>query len=287
MHQTELRRITDKILYMLPVDETDRPILAAITGANRTLVMDAGNSSNHAELFQNELAKNHIVTIDFLVLTHWHWDHVFGMHRMNVPTIAHRETAKKLETMVGLDYSDEALDQRVKEGKEISFSAENIKREFPSPIRDITIVTPTVTFESRIEVDLGGTSCLIEHVGGDHSLDSCVVFVKEEKVLFLGDCLYPDYYTGEWKYTSAKTLKLIDKLEEYDAEIYVISHRHNPLSKAEFHDEIRLYREMCDIIQKGMDSRGAIIEELSNRLGVEISDKQLQIVDCFINGRNV
>ncbi|MGG1662161.1 MBL fold metallo-hydrolase [Brevibacillus sp. NRS-1366] len=283
MQQTELIRITDKILYMLPEDETDRPILAAISGVNRTLIVDAGNSSTHAELFLKKLAKNQVTKIDLLVLTHWHWDHVFGMHRMNLPTIAHRETAKKLEKMVGLDYSDEALDQRVKEGREISFSAENIKKEFPTR-RDITIVTPTVTFEQRIEVDLGGTSCLIEHVGGDHSPDSCVVFVKEEKVLFLGDCLYPDYYTGEWKYTSAKTLKLLDQLQEYDAEIFVISHRRNPLSKSEFHDEVRLFREICAISQKKKDNKRAIMEELSHSLGRELKEDQLRLIDYFIHG---
>lgn len=64
-----------------------------------------------------------------------------------------------------------------------------IRLELPDR-RDLRIVVPTETFTDRRVVDLGGVEAVIEHVGGDHAADSCVVHVPEDGVLFLGDCLY-------------------------------------------------------------------------------------------------
>ncbi len=56
------------------------------------------------------------------------------------------------------------------------------------------MVLPDVTFDQRIEIDLGEVTCVVQHVGGDHAADSVIVYVKEEKILFLGDCIFPKIY---------------------------------------------------------------------------------------------
>ena len=112
---TKLKQLTDDIVYLPHKHETDRPILAAISGKNRTLIVDAGNSTAHASLFRNELERNNIQMGDLLVITHWHWDHIFGMHGMGLPTIAHRITRDKIVEMKDYQWTDEALDKRVEE----------------------------------------------------------------------------------------------------------------------------------------------------------------------------
>ncbi|MFP3381085.1 MBL fold metallo-hydrolase, partial [Bacillus sp. SIMBA_069] len=86
--------------------------------------------------------------------------------------------------------------------------------ELPGSLRsEISIVPPTVVFEDRLEIDLGQVTCILQHVGGDHAQDSIVLYVKEAKTLFLGDCLAPDIYAREWSYTPAAFLELMDKIE--------------------------------------------------------------------------
>jgi glyoxylase-like metal-dependent hydrolase (beta-lactamase superfamily II) len=97
-----------------------------------------------------------------------------------------------------------------------------------------------------MELDLGGIHCLIEHVGGDHADDSSVVYVKEDKVLFLGDCLYPDYKGDRWRYTVKGTQALLNRLEKYDADLYVLSHD-IPLSKTQF----RIYADLLKLKRVG------------------------------------
>ncbi len=56
-----------------------------------------------------------------------------------------------------------------------------LKKEFEEKARNIKIILPTLTFQDQIELDLGGVTCVLKHVGGDHAHDSVVIYVKEEK----------------------------------------------------------------------------------------------------------
>lgn len=125
----KLTKISDRLYYLPPVQETDRPILGALVGKEKTMLIDAGNSSQHASLFLRQLGEIGIQS-DLLVLTHWHWDHVFGMREIPVPSISCKETAGKIKEMQSLSWEDEDLDQRVEEGTEIPFCADAIKKEF-------------------------------------------------------------------------------------------------------------------------------------------------------------
>jgi len=101
--------ISDKILYLPANHDTDRPILAAVSGSKKTIIVDAGNSSDHAKLFLTELSNYKIPKPKFVAITHWHWDHIFGIHRMNLPTIAHTKTKEKIEEIINYEWDDKAL----------------------------------------------------------------------------------------------------------------------------------------------------------------------------------
>lgn len=52
-----LEKLTNRFWYQTPVSETDRPILGAVVGNDRTLMIDAGNSEDHAQYFLEELKR--------------------------------------------------------------------------------------------------------------------------------------------------------------------------------------------------------------------------------------
>lgn len=180
MSPSNLNPISPNVYWLSPDDRTDRPILGAIAGEYRTLIVDAGNSPAHANLFLSELATLDLVPPAFLALTHWHWDHVFGTSAINLPTFAHTETKRIVAEMSRLDWSDEALDRRVEEGVEIEFCRDMIKAELPDRTR-LRIKPPDIAFTTRIELDLGGVTCHIVHVGGDHTADSSISMCKRTR----------------------------------------------------------------------------------------------------------
>lgn len=278
----KLMKISDRLYYLTPIQETDRPILGAVIGEEKTILIDAGNSSRHAKLFLQQLGEIGIQA-DLLALTHWHWDHVFGMREMNLPSISCRETYGKIQEMQPLSWEDEDLDQRVEEGIEIPFCAEAIKKEFGND-RSIQVQLPTIVFENRMTVHLGGLTCEIKHVGGDHSSDSCIIFIPEEKALFLGDCLYANLYAEKWNYTVEKMLKLIQQLEKYDADIFFLSHHPAPLTKDAFNSFLQLLKNAALLTQKHAGDENAIRREMTDNLQRNLNEEELETIGFFVNG---
>ena len=279
----KIEKIGERFWYQTPVSETDRPILGMVVGEKRTLMIDAGNSEAHATYFLEELSRRGVPRPDLLALTHWHWDHIFGLSALEqVISISSKETKEQMEKLVPLSWSDEALDERVKAGTEIEFCATAIKKEFVGH-RDITIALPVLTFEKKVEIDLGGVSCVLQQVGGDHAADSVVVYIKEENILFLGDCFYPDIFSLKTNYTVKTTLDLLDELETFDADWYILSHG-SAIAKEEFMKEVTLLRSIAMLTTENNGVYSRIKECYRDRVGRELNEDELEVITEFVNG---
>jgi glyoxylase-like metal-dependent hydrolase (beta-lactamase superfamily II) len=277
-----LEKISDRFWYQTPVSETDRPIVAAVVGKNRTLMIDAGNSEEHANYFFSELAKHNIPAPSMVVLTHWHWDHIFGLSALDVVSVSSSQTKAEMKKLLPFEWSDEALDERVKSGVEIEFCASAIKKEFGSD-RDIKIKLPDITFEKRLEIGLGGVTCQLHHVGGDHSADSVVVYIKEEKILFLGDAIYANLYSSKWNFTTERMLKLLDSIEKFDADTYILSHW-KALSRAEYIQETELLRKAAQLTMQLNGEKAEIKKAYRAYKNRELNENELEAIEYFVNG---
>lgn len=277
-----LEKLSERLFYLSPYQLTDRPILAAVVGDHQTLLIDAGNSSAHAKLFKEQLASQH-VTGNILALTHWHWDHVFGLDEMDMPSIANFMTYDNIKELQTYSWEDKELDERVQAGIEIPFCADAIKRELGSE-REVHIPNPTIIFEEKVELNLGGVTCIIEHVGGDHSSDSNLIYIREERALFLGDCLYANMYAGKWHYTIEKMTQLLERIEGYDADLFFLSHHPAPLSKDEFTSLVSLLKEGAELTEKYKGEIEGIKEEMSLKFGRELTEDDMEIIGYFVNG---
>ncbi|MGN7298147.1 MBL fold metallo-hydrolase [Ferdinandcohnia sp. SAFN-114] len=277
-----LQKLSNRLFYLPPVQQADRPILVAIVGDDQTLLIDAGNSSNHAKLSKEQLASYH-VTGDILALTHWHWDHIFGLNEMDMPSIANNMTYEKIKELQQLSWEDKELDERVEAGIEIPFCADAIKLELRND-RDIIIPNPTIIFEEKIKLNLGGVTCIIEHIGGDHSADSNLLYIAEEKTIILGDCLYANLYAEKWHYTIEKMGKLLEKIEKYDADIYFLSHHPGPLTKGEFSSFVTLLKTSVLLTEKHKGNLEKIKTEMASYFQRELTEDDLEIITYFVNG---
>lgn len=278
-----IHKIGGSFWYITPVSLTDRPILGMVVGSKKTLMIDAGNSEEHVNYFLGELIKRGIPDPDLVVLTHWHWDHIFGLSALaNTVSIASKETKEEMEKLIPFSWSDGAIDARVKEGVEIEFCAKAIKEEY-SNHRNINITLPDITIENRAEIDLGGVTCIVQHVGGDHAADSVIVYIKEEKILFLGDCIYPRMYAEKVHYTISETLRVLDLLETFDAETYIPSHQ-QPISKEDFDKEVALLRTIAKFTEDCNGDQSKIVKKYGDYIKRELTEEELETISDFVNG---
>lgn len=276
-----LKKLTKRVYVKPHFQQTDRPALGLINGDNFSLVVDAGNSSNHAKEFLESAEKMDISPLKFLVITHWHWDHVFGIHEMELVTLSHIETKKKIDYLCTLKWDNNSLDMRVQTGEEIEFCRDMIKREMPER-NNLQLKSPTLSFLGKMEVDLGNLTCIIEHVGGVHATDSSIVYIPEEKVMFLGDCLSPDFYSGEWSYDSHELRGLLEKISKYKVDYYVTSHN-EPETYDELWSYLNMLEEIGDIVGSEISISSVKVRYQEKKSKIP-NEEEISLMEYFING---
>jgi len=216
-----VERITEHV-WWLPPGLPDRPSLCAVVGERWTLALDAGSSRAHTSEFLARLPERPAA----VAYTHAHWDHVFGGVEIGGIVIAHSLTARALEEMAVVDWNDEAN------------VSDTVRQELPAP-RVVEIAPADVVFAERIELDLGGITVTVEHVGGDHCDDACVMLIEPDALLFLGDCLCA---SSSEVLTVERALPLYDRILSYPAEHYVEGHHESMMTRTEVEELIEKAR---------------------------------------------
>jgi|WetSurMetagenome_2_1015567.scaffolds.fasta_scaffold143148_2 glyoxylase-like metal-dependent hydrolase (beta-lactamase superfamily II) len=228
----ELRKITNRIYYLTAEERTDRPVLGYIKGDKHSMAVDAGNSSDHVVIFYQKLKEHGLKLPDFTVITHWHWDHTFGMHAVSGKTIAGHLTNDKLGEVQKWEWTDEAMEKRLRSGEDIEFCNRSIKLEYPNRNK-IKPVRAEIEFTGEINIDLGSIHCSIKEFIAPHSADSVLVETPEEKTVFIGDADGGDYYENQGNTDTIKLTEMIHMMGKLEVDICIPGHD-APQSKQQF-----------------------------------------------------
>ena len=209
----ELKRLTEHIWYMPYEEERDRPNLGYVKGKNWSLAIDAGHSAAHVREFYALLEKENLPFPSLTVLTHWHWDHTFGMHAVKGLCLANDKTNR---------YLAEWKDKIEKDGpKEFFALHESIRREY-SENPEVIVKQADMVFTGEITLDPGGYIVRILQTEAPHTDDSTIVYVIDDKTLFLGDSAGDDFFTGIKRTDLCE--KLADTINAINPEICVEGH---------------------------------------------------------------
>ncbi|MCP3775865.1 MBL fold metallo-hydrolase [Paenibacillus sp. MZ04-78.2] len=219
----ELKKISDKVFYYPHQPETDRPMLAYLKGEKIVLAVDAGNSADHVDEFYKSLEVEGLKKPDFTVITHWHWDHTFGMHHIHGLSIAHHKTNEFLNNERAKILDREYV-QFLKKDNEC------LAKEYVDN-KSMIVVLSDIQFEEELILNLGGMTARIFHVESPHSEDTVLIHIPEEKILFLGDSTSEDFFNDG--YMDKNKLKtLINVIESIDCQYCILGHT-DPLTKSD------------------------------------------------------
>ncbi len=281
-----LKQLTDRIWYTPPVQATDQPVLAAVLGDRYALMLDAGGTARSAASFVDGLRLQTGRTVDAVALTHWHWDHVFGLSGLAVPAIARRETAAHLRRLAGYGWSDEELDDRLRRGEEIPFCAAHIRMVYPTEAERaaIRIRQPEVVFDGSMTLDLGGVVCDLIPLPAVHGDDNVALFVRGENVLFLGDATGDDCYHQPPRYDAAAVLELFRLIRGWAPAVIVESHG-LPMTQGAFWAENGDLELAARAVLEGVTDHAALADRLRRELAEQPEDLD-EVVDLFLAGVN-
>ena len=195
----KLERLTERI-WVYPYEaERDRPNLSYIKGDRWSLAVDAGNSDKHVREFYRALEEEGLPLPELTVLTHWHWDHTFGMHAIHGLSLANERTNQ---------YLTDFHERLKKEGTGFFLAMhESIRREYEGG-KPVVVTSADLLFRGEMQLDAGNCPIRIFQAEAPHTDDSTLIFLPEENVLILGDCTggtFPDWFMDQ---------SLADKLAE-------------------------------------------------------------------------
>ena len=209
----KLKRLTERIWYYPYEEERDRPNLGYIRGDRWSLAVDAGHSEGHVREFYRALEAQGLPLPALTALTHWHWDHAFGLHAACGLSLANRRTNEYLR----------AYRENLKENGEEAFFAlhESIRREYASG-GPVAVIPADLEYTGEIRLDAGNCPIRIFQAEAPHTDDASLIHVPGEKTLFLGDAAGGVFPTGERKAESCR--KLASVILETNPEICVEGH---------------------------------------------------------------
>lgn len=219
----KLKKINEDIYYMENVVASDRPNLGYIRGEDYSVIVDAGNSKAHLDEFLGLIEDEGLAYPKYLILSHWHWDHSFGISGFKNEVIASQLTNEKLEYLRQLKWDEESVLGRLETGEEIPFAYQAMKLEYED-FSDIEVGRGNLIFKDFLGLDLGGKNLEIIRAAGPHEEDSSLVLVKEDRVLFAGDAHSGDYYNNAGRIDRLKMSKYLELLGSLDFDLYVPGH---------------------------------------------------------------
>ena len=226
--KTGLQRISEHV-WIMPFDSPkDRPNLGYILGSGMALAVDAGHSSSHVEEFYDAIREEGLPLPELTVITHWHWDHTYGMHAVNGKTLARPETnARLLEIKREMDSNPGKIQEFIN-------SDPTIRREYAGGVPVVVVPADEIVREDRT-IDLGGVKVKIMLSASPHTDDALLVYVPEDRVLFVGDAQLGQF--PSWRMDWDKLAAFAEKVRGIDADIVIDGHW-KPYTKEEFMAEI-------------------------------------------------
>ncbi|MDO4483564.1 MAG: MBL fold metallo-hydrolase [Clostridia bacterium] len=194
-----------------------------------SLQIDAGNSPAHLAAFRDSLGS--LLAPGMVAITHSHWDHTYGLCAADIPAVCCENTQRHLQAMSRWHWDLPAMEQRVVSGEDILFCHEHILAEYPDP-QAIRVRPCDVVFSGSLTLDLGGVHAELMHLENSHADDCTVVYIPEERVLYLGDITYEDLHHKPECYHRRRFEALLAELRLLDFDVVVPGHQ-PPLSREE------------------------------------------------------
>ncbi len=225
-----MKVISERVYYMDAEAETDQPFVFYIRGDTFCILVDAGNSPAKVKKLYRELEEAGLKKPDLAVLTHWHWDHTFGVCALNCPVIGSQETDQILRRVQTWKWDEASMKERLKTGEDILFTYGCMKKQYPST-EEIHVCRPNIVFQNGLVIDAGGITCRLIHRDSPHTRDAVFIFLPEENILIGGDAHYEDYYDNDSRYDKGRLESFISWLEPLPFQLYLKGHDEPALTK--------------------------------------------------------
>ena len=149
-----------------------------------------------------------------------------------------------------------------------AFVSHAAARAYIAAAADALTPVPTITFDNRMSIDLGGTHVELIHTGRNHSDNSLVVLLPKEKILFAVDFIPVEtvaYRTMRSDYPD-DWIESLKRVEELEFDTLVPGH-----GKIGRKEHVRMFRGYLE------DLRTAVMEQIKKGASLEQAKQSVRL----------
>lgn len=174
------------------------------------VVFDALGTPPLAEALIQQIRKLTRVPIKYLILSHYHADHFYGLQAFKA---------------AGAEIWAQQRGQEYLEGDEVQRRLAQRREElFPWVDENMRIVRADKWLSGDTTLTLGGVEMSIRYVGPAHSPEDLALFVKQDRVLYAGDLVFKGRVPFVGNADSKSWLAALDKLLAVKPKVMVPGH---------------------------------------------------------------
>lgn len=207
---------------------------------NFCIAIDSTMYVKTGEILRKNLENKFGVPVEYLVITHYHGDHIFGIKpfkdvcvlssELTSNIMLNSETKSRYQVFI----KDLAKEGQIGEG--------------------IEYVVPTLLFTDKLIVQDDDLYIEIFHTGG-HTAGSSFVSFPHEKVVFAGDLIFENVfpYAGDPTCNPELLIEALEKMKNIKADIYIPGH--GPILKGanSLERHIKFYKDLRNIIKDAIN----------------------------------
>ena len=225
-------------------------------------------------------------SIDVLVNSHSDPDHTFGNQLVGGAQIIATKNAAE-DMRVNLTPDD--VRGIVANTDELGIAGQFFARLCaPFDFSGIELVLPTETFTGRKAVQVGEKTVELIDLGPAHTRGDLIVFVPEDRVVFVGDLLFSGSHAVLWTGPMSNWTRACDVILELDADVVVAGH--GPLSDKAGLREFRDYLDYVETETTAMHSRGLSVKQAARTIDLSAyahwldRERIVLAIDTIYNG---
>ena len=221
----------------------------AVSLRNFTIAIDSTIYAKTAVLFRKNLEKHFNLPIKFLIFTHYHADHIFGIGPFkDILKISSEQMIRNMNSKS----IKEQYNIRVKQFPKEDPLAEGVEFKLP----DIGFHDKLIIHDEDLFIE-------ILHLGG-HTSGTSIIHFPSEKVIFAGDLIFANYfpYAGDPTCNPEKYIEALQIMKNLKAEFIIPGHGKVLKGKNALDIYIEFFKEF----------RKSIINAIKNNIPVEKVD---------------
>lgn len=221
-----------------------------IIGRDGIVVIDTLISAKEAQRFINDIRKISDKPIKYVINTHYHLDHTFGNSEF-----------VKLGAIIISHVND---DRSLRKSGESALQNAKMYGLSESDMEGTKIAYPQISFNNKLEIDLGDRKIELIYPGPSHTSGSILVYLPDNKILFAGDALFTDYHPyiadGDIK-SWVKVLGYIMKMD-----VTTIIPGHGPVSTKKDITDMKKYLIAFDKNAKKLSAKSKDVEYIFSEI---------------------